>query len=102
VILAEGQRALFSAIVSEGLSVREAEERAQKLNAGSAPRPAGGASPAPKPQLPEIAHLEQRFIERLGTKVLIKGDGKKGRIEISYFSADDLERLYEILGSPET
>ena len=102
VTLLDDQRSLFSVIVSEGLSVREAEERAQKLNAGSPPRPTGVTPPAPTRQVPEIADLEQRFIERLGTKVLIKGDGKKGKIEISYFSADDLERLYEILGPGPT
>ena len=59
-------------------------------------RPA--AAGAPVRRLPEIADLEQRFIDRLGTKVSIKGDAKRGKIEISYHSADDLERLYEVLG----
>jgi len=99
VTLSEGQRTLFTAILDEGMSVREAEERAQRLNAGSTPpSKVAQVAVAPVRRLPEIADLEQRFIERLGTKVSIKGDAKKGKIEISYHSAEDLDRLYEVLG----
>lgn len=102
VTLAEGQRTLFQAIVAEGISVREAEDRAQKLNAGSPATPKVPVVASPVRRLPEIADLEQRFIERLGTKVSIKGDAKKGKIEISYHSADDLDRLYEVLGGGDS
>jgi len=102
VTLPEGQKTLFQMILAEELSVREAEDRAQKLNAGGSPVPAKPAVPAPARRLPEIADLEQRFIERLGTKVTIKGDAKKGKIEIVYHSADDLDRLYEVLGGGES
>lgn len=99
VTLADGQRSLYQAILDEGMSVREAEDRAQRLNAGSPVSAKVAVVPvAPVRRLPEIADLEQRFIERLGTKVSIKGDAKKGRIEITYHSADDLDRLYEVLG----
>jgi hypothetical protein len=37
------------------------------------------------------------LILALGTKVQIKGDIKGGRIEITYFSADDLDRLHDLL-----
>jgi len=102
VTLPEGQKTLFQAILAEGLSVREAEDRAQRLNAASAPRPqtAPGTSAA-RPQA-DIAELQQRFMERLGTKVLIKGTVQRGRIEIEYYSADDLDRLYDVLGDGET
>jgi len=101
VTLPEGQASLFRAIVAEHLSVREAEDRAQRLNVGSpapAPQAPGEASPR---RSPEVADWEQRFIERLGTRVTIKGDARKGKIEITYVSADDLDRLYEILGGPD-
>jgi ParB family chromosome partitioning protein len=42
--------------------------------------------------------MEQRFIDRLGTKVNIHGDYKKGNIQIEYYSMDDLDRLLDILG----
>jgi len=101
VILPEGQRTLYQVILTEGLSVREAEDRAQKLNAGTLAPLSRVSSVAPVKRVPEIADLEQRFIERLGTKVTIKGDARKGKIEITYVSADDLERLYEVLGGGE-
>jgi hypothetical protein len=31
----------------------------------------------------------------LGTRVKVQGDEKRGRIEISYYSAEDLNRIYE-------
>jgi len=31
----------------------------------------------------------------LGTRVKVQGDENRGKIEISYFSAEDLNRIYE-------
>jgi ParB family chromosome partitioning protein len=78
--------------------VRQAEDRAAVLNGptvatpGKVPKPASVAR-----KTPELADLEQQLIDRLGTKVEIKGDATKGRIEISYYSKDDLNRLYDLL-----
>ncbi|AEF85621.1 chromosome-partitioning protein ParB [Treponema primitia ZAS-2] len=91
------QEQLYREISVEGLSVREAEKRAAALNK---PRPEK-AAPAPaetERRDPELAAMEQRFIDRLGTKVAIKGDFKKGNIQIEYYSMDDLDRLLGILG----
>ena len=33
----------------------------------------------------------------LGTRVKVNGDEKRGKIEISYFSAEDLNRIYELI-----
>jgi ParB family chromosome partitioning protein len=87
---------LFARIVAEGISVREAEAGAQELNAprGGAPREAGRP---PKPKEPEIREVEERLIEALGTKVSVKGDGKKGTIAIEYYSLEDLERILDVL-----
>jgi ParB family chromosome partitioning protein len=98
VTLPEGQKSLFQAILTEGLSVREAEERAQGLNAGAPPKITGTQSPSASRVPAEIADLQQRFMERLGTKVSIKGTAVRGRIEIDYYSSEDLDRLYEVLG----
>jgi len=85
---------LFKEISVRGLSVREAEKRAAVLNA--APADEGKtAKPAKRP--PEIIEMEEKFIERLGTKVSIDGGLEKGRITIDYYSMDDLDRLYKIL-----
>ena len=87
---------LFARIVAEGISVREAEAAANELNS---PRQASpkGAPKAEKPKEPEIRQVEERLIEALGTKVSIKGDGRKGTIAIEYYSLEDLERILDVL-----
>ncbi len=76
-------------ILKHGLSVREAESLAKK--------PSKHATPAKKAD-PQIASLEEKLIKQLGTKVRLHHKGKKGgRIEIEYYSLDELDRLLEIL-----
>ena len=41
--------------------------------------------------------FQNRLIELLGTKVKIVPKTKTGQIEIEYYSAEDLERIYELL-----
>ena len=43
--------------------------------------------------------IKEKFINVLGTKIHIKGSLSKGKIEISYYSADDLDRIYEIIAN---
>ena len=47
----------------------------------------------------QIAPLENRLIEILGTKVKLKISKNGGKIEISYFSIDDLDRIIDIIAS---
>jgi len=75
-------------IIKKGLSVREAEILARK---GSGPQ---------KVKLnkdPQISSLEEKLIRSLGTKVRILNKGKKGKIEIEYYSLEELDRLLDIL-----
>jgi len=88
---ARARDVLFREITQKGISVREAEKRAGEQN--KKPKKA-----VKKGRDPELYAMEEKFITRLGTKVVIKGDLKKGSIEITYYSMEDLERLYEILG----
>ena len=46
---------------------------------------------------PELHEMQERLLKTLGTKVSIIGSNKRGRIQIDYFSMDDLERIYEII-----
>jgi ParB family chromosome partitioning protein len=93
------QTLLFNRIKESGFSVREAERQAAELNRGV--KSTGGektpdSTPAAKD--PHIMTIEQQFIDHFGTKVQLKGSLKKGKIEIDYYSADDLERILEVLG----
>ena len=59
--------------------------------------PAGAVGPGER-KSPELQHLEEELVRMLGTKVVIRGGEKSGRIEIAYYSTDDLNRLMEALG----
>ena len=87
---------LFARIIAEGISVREAEAAAQALNSPRISTPKSVGRPE-KPKEPEIRQVEERLIEALGTKVSVKGDGKKGTIAIEYYSLADLERILDVL-----
>ena len=45
----------------------------------------------------QIVSIENRLIEALGTKVKLKSSKAGGKIEISYFSNDDLDRIIDII-----
>jgi ParB family chromosome partitioning protein len=87
---------LLAEILQRGLSVREAEKRAASLNAAGAGT--AKAAPAAPKRDPELNALEDRFREKLGTKVAINGDMRQGSINIEYYSMDDLDRLLDLLG----
>jgi ParB family chromosome partitioning protein len=89
---------LFKEITGRFLSVRDTEKRASALNAASAESEEDAKGKAAKQRPPEIAEMEEKFIGRLGTKVVIEGGLEKGRILIDYYSMEDLDRLYGILG----
>jgi len=78
-------------IIHKGLSVREAERLAKKWDSKGVKR---GARPKKDPQ---IESMQEKLIRSLGTKVRIYHKGKKGKIEIEYYSLDELDRLLDIL-----
>jgi ParB family chromosome partitioning protein len=100
----KARNGLFDDILRQGLSVREAESVARAANIGKkkpgkAGLPGSGASPgASKLLSPEMAAMQEKFIQTLGTKVVIDGDMEHGKVVIEYYSMEDLERLYDILG----
>ncbi len=94
---AADQRILFGRITGSGLSVREAEQQAAELNGGGRIKAAEKKVTAEAKKDPDLAALEQQYIEVFGTKVSIKGSLDKGSIIIEYFSRDDLDRLHTII-----
>ncbi len=57
---------------------------------------AAHAGGAPKKSV-EMRQIEQRLIERLGTRVVLSGSNERGKIEIAYLSMDDLERVLDLI-----
>ena len=91
---AERQR-LFARL--QQFSVREAEAYAARVRArlesGDA-KPGSEAQARPARSVdPYLRDLEQRLIDTLGTKVKVTGTTQRGKIEIAFFNADDLERI---------
>lgn len=84
------QTALAKKAVDQGLSVRQLEA----LSRAAKPRAKADRSAPPAPELEEfIAMLRGAF----GTRVSIQGDLERGHIVLSYYSRDDLERIYQIV-----
>lgn len=82
----EKKKKLARTIIRRGLSVREAEQLVKRLGEKKAPRKT-------KLKDPEIQHIEGKLREKLGTKVLISHGKKRGKVEIHYYSSEDLNRL---------
>jgi ParB family transcriptional regulator, chromosome partitioning protein len=83
------QLRLREEILAHSWSVRATEEGVQRKQR-QAPRRAGRRST-------ELAALEDSLREALATRVRIVGTERAGRIEIAYTSAEDLERLSELI-----
>lgn len=84
---------------AEGLSVRAVEGlvRNGKGETGKARRP------SPAVEDPHVRHIEAELQRELGTAVRVQvGREAKGKIEISFFSADDFERVTELLLGAES
>lgn len=87
---------VLNKILEEKLSVRQVEALVQQMNE----RVSRGTKKT-KPKLSPFLKERQDFLRsHFGTSVAIKKGKKKGKIEIEFFSDDDLERILEML-SPE-
>jgi ParB family chromosome partitioning protein len=96
----DAQKKLFRRILEQELSVREVEKEAARTQEQDGKK---GLQERPEVQAksPELRSLEERLIERLGTKVNIRGSHTKGKIEISYYSMEDLERILSLVAGEE-
>jgi len=87
------QKEAAARVVKEQLSVRQTEALIKSLQKEKKERP--------KTQGPDLSlylgELEKDLAGRLGRKVKIAHKGKKGRIELEYYSDQDLEALLALL-----
>lgn len=80
-------------ITSEGLSVRQVEKLVQKM---TEPREPKTAAEIPLDANTRAALLELERV--LGTRVrIVQKSENRGRIEIEYYSVDELTRIYEVI-----
>ena len=88
---AKRQISFCEKIIKRGLSVRQAEFLTNSKLRPKSRRVNLSANT-------DIKNLEEKLQHVLGTKVRIHHGKKRGRVEIEYYSFDDLERLLKILG----
>jgi ParB family chromosome partitioning protein len=88
------QSAAWRAIIRKSLSVRQTEELVKRLRnaAEVVERKKNGTVER------HLARLADNLSQRFGTKVQIKRRGKRGKLEIEFYSDDDLNRLLELFG----
>lgn len=94
------QRDLAQRIVAEGLSVRQVERLSQAVTSERQP----AAGPGTKTEAtekhidPNVAAATRELEGALGTRVrIVSQDHKRGRIEIEYFSPEELDRIYKLI-----
>ena len=89
----KAQTAFADLIVNNGLSVRQAEEKAKTFSLVAEDKPAKPADP----NAIYIKEAEKSLSGRLGRKVTITSGKKKGRLELEYYGVDDLNNLLDLL-----
>lgn len=90
-----GQYKLAQEIVKGKMSVRQVEKAVRETEQGTR-KPASGKKA--KAADPYLRDMEERMAEAVGTKVTIASNSRgKGKIEIEFYSGDELDRLYELI-----
>ncbi len=93
---ADVQRQVADHATSQGLSVRQVEQLVKRMTAPREPEP---------PEAPVDPNVKAAMAELervLGTRVrLAPKSDKRGRIEIEYYSQEDLDRIYWIIVGEE-
>jgi ParB family chromosome partitioning protein len=83
------QRLLLKRLLAGSLSVRQTESLVKRFRTGN--------SPVSRKTNPEWSGLMEELQRILGTKVRIVGKRKRGKIEIEFYSLDELDRILELL-----
>ncbi|MED1945205.1 MULTISPECIES: ParB/RepB/Spo0J family partition protein [Brevibacillus] len=86
------QQQLANDVVEKGLSVRQLEELVKQLNVSRETK-----KKKPAKNEPVLIEMEERLRSRFGTSVKIKKGSKRGKIEIDFYSQEDLERIIDML-----
>lgn len=93
----ELMRQVARKIAADGLSVRQTEELIKRLGRRAAAQDPQAAQRQDEIRL-YLDEAEKGLSGSLGRKVHITSRGGKGRIELEYYNADDLETLLSLLG----
>lgn len=102
---AETQIKVAGEVARNLLSVRETEQRVAEIlqvaGRGKAEKPARKGLAEGAAIDPNVAAAADRLTRALATKVRIAKRGERGRIEIEFYSDEELQRLYDFLLTAE-
>jgi ParB family chromosome partitioning protein len=88
----DGQLAAGKKVIAQGLSVRETEKLAMP--------PDAKPKKTPEAKDPNVEQIEEELRRLLGTKVSLRtAKRNRGKIEIEYYSFDDLDRILGVVRS---
>jgi len=92
------QTMLAKRIVDDGLSVRSVEDAARQTKGRTRAAPRKPRTSTPSPALdPDIQQQLDNLQYRFGTAVRLNGNANRGKIEIHFSSAEDLNRVVDLL-----
>jgi len=94
----ELQREVAEKVVAQGLSVRQVEGLTQRMTETRKPK-----SPKEVQLDPNVKAAIQELERVLSTKVrIVEKSNNTGKIEIDYYSSEDLDRIYSAIAGPPT
>lgn len=88
------QQLLADETIRMGYSVRALESRIKNLAEKKKDKPVKA-----KPLDSAVGYAEEKLREKLGTRVVISGTEKRGKITIEYYTKDELEGIFELLNA---
>jgi ParB family chromosome partitioning protein len=92
---------LANEIVREGLTVRQLEQRLRQVDGAPRKGKAGRPRTADR-QSPEVRQIQDRLRRFLQTDAtLTVGPNNRGTLTLHFYSADDLERLLDVMRVPD-
>jgi len=83
------RKKVLQAILKKGLSVRETENLVRRFGVS--------LSRETRKKDAETESVEEKLQHKFGTRIVIRHGKKRGRIEIQYFSTEDLARILRML-----
>lgn len=89
------QNVAWRAIIKKSLSVRQTEDLIKRLRKSAKVVKRKKSTTEDR----HLASIADNLSRRFGTKVQIKRQGKKGKLEIEFYSNDDLDRLIELFSA---
>ncbi len=91
------QRALAELVVAQGLSVREVEERARRLNATGRSPTRAGRQPSSVEGAADWRRMEDALSDQLGLVVVLKPKSLGGELRVQFNSPEEFEGLLQRL-----